>query len=254
MLDEVRPAGHEPTTLVLLFSDNGIPYPAGKTNLLEHGQNDPLVIYQPGQSTRGRTSRAVVSSLDFLPTILDWANVSVPAHTASVAALTGGSLLPWLDADPAPGAWRDTAFGSHQFHSLYAYYPTRSMRTRTHRLIHNLNYNLKFPILEDVANTEIWRALSEAGEAGNGSTTWAYNYSKYMHRPEWQLYDAEKDPLCLTNLAGTPEAADTLRQMQAELHAWRKATNDPWLPCNPATPSGAAGEPWLHTHSTVCAF
>ena len=30
------------------------------------------------------------------------------------------------DTGKAAAAWRDTAFGSHNFHSLYAYYPTRS--------------------------------------------------------------------------------------------------------------------------------
>ena len=99
----------------------------------------------------------------------------------------------------------------------------------------------------------MWHRLSEAGEAGN-ATGWAYEYAEYMHRPEWQLFDAESDPLCLKNLADDPGAARTLQQMQRELHAWRKATNDPWLACNPATPSGAADEPWLSTHSTICAF
>ena len=115
---------------MILFSDNGIPYPASKTNLIEPGQRDPLLIYQPGMRTRGRVSHAVVSSLDLFPTILDWANISAPAPHARVAPLTGGSLLPLLDSDPPSGAWRDTAFGSHQFHSLYAYYvSTRGAQT-----------------------------------------------------------------------------------------------------------------------------
>ena len=78
---QVRTAGHEPTTLTILFSDNGIPYPASKTNLIEPGQRDPLLIYQPGMGTRGRVSHAIVSSLDLYPTILDWANISAPTHT-----------------------------------------------------------------------------------------------------------------------------------------------------------------------------
>ena len=59
--------------LVVLFSDNGIPFPSGKTNLaFEQGQREPLLISSPSQKTRGRRSDKVVGALDFFPTILDW--------------------------------------------------------------------------------------------------------------------------------------------------------------------------------------
>ena len=80
------------------------------------------------------------------------------------------------------------------------------------------------------------------------------------------LFDVANDPLGLTNLADDPASQGTLRAMQQALRAWRAATSDPWLVCNPALPAHArasaslpdhtdAGfERWAATHSEECAF
>ena len=120
------------------------------------------------------------------------------------------------------------------------------------RLLHNLNYNLRFGILEDVAESETWKQIEAAGEAGN-ATGWVYDYHSYMFRPEWQLFDVVHDPLGLHNLADEPKHAATLRAMQAQLRAWQKATNDPWLGCNPAVPV-SPDAPWMQSHSEICSF
>lgn len=260
LLGEVAAAGAADTTLVFFFSDNGAPFPSAKTNLAyEQGQRSPLLISSPDQASHGRRSRHIVSSLDFMPTILAWTGLgSAYPSTATAggrpASLTGSSLLGLLDSDAAregADSPRPMAFGSHQFHSLYAYYPTRSLRTATHRLVHNIAYRGNFPILEDVFNTQTWRDIQAAGEAGN-ATGWVYNYTDYMHRPEWQLFDVVADPLCLGNLADDPAFASTLASMQEELRRWRERTHDPWLACNPTNPSPAG--PWTHAHSEICSF
>ena len=268
LLGELRAARVLDNTLVVFTSDNGIPFPSGKTNLLEQGQHEPLLISTPAQRAAAaagiaggiRNAGNVVSLLDLMPTILDWTGTTYPANArarGSPARLTGSSLLPLVRAhdDEAAATWRDTAFGSHNFHSLYAYYPTRSMVTPQYRLIHNLNYNLKYPILEDVYHTDTWSALMAIGEAGNSTQKqagWVYDYKWYMHRPEWQLFDVQADPLGLTNLAKDPKHAATLQSMQKSLHAWRVETSDPWIVCNPAVPG--SDDPWLQSHSSVCAF
>lgn len=250
ILREVAAAGAAESTLVLFFSDNGIPFPSGKTNLLEQGQHEPLLISSPAQATRGRRTQQVVSALDLAPTILQWAGVTYPAAATAgghPAALSGSSLLGSLDADGA--GWRGTAFGSHQFHSLYAYYPSRCMVDGRFRLIHNLAYHLKYPILEDVEGTATWKAIEAAGEAGN-ATGWAYDYHAYMRRPEWQLCDLQTDPLCLINLADDPAHDTEFRAMQQQLREWQVTTRDPWAACNPAT----SGPQWADTHSEICSF
>jgi arylsulfatase A-like enzyme len=261
-------------------------------------------MHRPGQAAPGGRVAAVVSALDFVPTILDWAGAVYPAEARAgfkPATLSGSSLLPLLPlllplpplppppsgAPPAPAAggageeggvgvgagvgasssssaaaaasaaasaaaerpaeWRGTAFATHQFHSLYAYYPMRTLRTATHRLVHNLNFNLKFAILEDVWGTDTWRAIENGTTRGGGapgSGSWVYNYTDYMLRPEYQLFDVQADPLNLRNLAGEEGAAATLRAMVGALQKWRLETNDPWAVCEPGQ-----GE-----HDSVCSF
>jgi N-sulfoglucosamine sulfohydrolase len=97
LLREVEAAGAKDSTLTIFFSDNGIPFPSGKTNLgFEQGQAEPLLISSPLQKHRGLLrSSAVVSSLDLLPTILDWAGVEYPRSATAAGkpvTLSGASL------------------------------------------------------------------------------------------------------------------------------------------------------------------
>jgi len=117
----------------------------------------------------------------------------------------------------------------------------------SYRLIHNLASHLRYAILEDVARTATWKAIVTAGEAGE-PTGWAYNYTEYMHRPEWQLCDVVADPLCLRNLAWEESHAATLREMQAALSAWQATTNDPWAQCTPSDAGGGSA------HDDICSF
>ena len=191
----------------------------------------------------------------------DWANVKYPSNArarGSAAHLTGSSLLPLLNEHSNTSetvlTWNNVAYGSHQFHSLYAYYPMRSMVNLKYRLIHNLNYNLKFPILEDVFDTKTWSDIERLGELGNDHPNgWVMNYTSYMFRPEWQLFDILIDPLCLHNLALNDSFVNILKSMQLDLYNWQKETSDPWIGCNPNVPTSKK-EAWSVTHSETCSF
>jgi len=278
LLAELESAGEAGSTLVFFFSDNGIPFPSGKTNFFEQGHGEPLIMRHPHQKHRGQRSAAVVSSLDFVPTMLAWAGLSYP-HTAragrKAAILTGSSLLPLLDQPgPASGhaasndshafgaqesnhvlpeSWRDTAFGSHQFHSLYAYYPMRTMRDGRYRLIHNLAHHLQFAILEDVETTDTWKMLQNGTTPTGNSSGWIYSLDGYLQRPEYQLFDMATDPMQLHNLASSTTHHKTLHAMQAALYQWRAFTNDPWLACNPQLPQTPPQPDW-QLHSQKCSF
>ncbi len=52
---------------------------------------------------------------------------------------------------------------------------------------------------------------------------------RYIHRPEFELFDLEADPLEATNLADKPEHAETLARMKKKLKAFQRRTKDPWI-------------------------
>lgn len=64
VLQELRDAEFENNTLVMYSSDNGIPFPNGRTNLYDSGIAEPMIISSPEHRERwGQTSDAYVSLL-----------------------------------------------------------------------------------------------------------------------------------------------------------------------------------------------
>jgi len=205
------------STLVIFLSDNGIPFPGAKTTLYDSGVRLPLIVHAPTGRAKGITNQAMVSWTDIAPTVLDWAGVK------PTPAMSGKSLLPILGAEDV--LERGTVFGSHQFHEITMYYPMRMIRTRTHKLIRNLAHPLPFPFASDLYGSDMWQGVLERKDTMLGRRS----RKAYEHRPKEELYDLEKDPNELTNLAESPKHADTLKELRTKLLAWQTATKDPWL-------------------------
>ena len=47
ILEELDAAGHTDDTLVIFTSDNGIPFPNGRTNLYDPGMAEPMLLSSP---------------------------------------------------------------------------------------------------------------------------------------------------------------------------------------------------------------
>lgn len=158
ILEELQAAGLDDETYIFYFSDNGIPWPVAKTNLYEPGMHEPLLVSPPGGLAEGRRCNALVSELDFMPTILEIANVSLAPYwlVSGYANFTGRSILPLLtnDAVTACNSSNDTlaeaVFASHQTHEIPMYYPMRAVRTDRYKLIWNIGYQLPYPIAGDL--------------------------------------------------------------------------------------------------------
>jgi N-acetylgalactosamine-6-sulfatase len=95
-LDEL---GIRDNTLVLFTSDNGGareanngPFKGGKTDLHEGGIRVPMIASWPNHILAGRTSDAIGSTIDLLPTFCAAAGVAVPDS----AQVDGINLLPHL--------------------------------------------------------------------------------------------------------------------------------------------------------------
>ncbi len=204
-------------TLVIFLSDNGIPFPGAKTTLYDTGVHLPLIVRSPNQKKRGLTNEAMVSWTDIAPTILDFAGVKPDT------AMLGKSFLPILEEEKAKG-W-DVVYGSHQFHEITMYYPMRMIRTRTHKLIHNLAHPLPYPFASDLHGSDMWQGILKRKDTMMGERS----RKAFENRPEWELYDLSKDPNELKNLAKSPDHAELLKGLQEKLKKWRTETKDPWL-------------------------
>lgn len=95
LMKRLRETGQAQNTVVILTSDNGIMHGShrimNKGVWYEEATRVPAIVRWPGVVEPGRTSPALVSSVDFLPTVLDLAGRR-PAPEAS----SGRSFLPVL--------------------------------------------------------------------------------------------------------------------------------------------------------------
>lgn len=231
VLQELRGAGVLNDTLIIFTSDNGIPFPSGRTNLYWPGTAEPLLVSSPEHPQRwGQVSDAYVSLLDLTPTILDWFSIPYPSYAifgSKTIQLTGRSLLPALEAEPL---WA-TVFSSQSHHEVTMSYPMRSVYHQNFRLIHNLSFKMPFPIDQDFYVSPTFQDLLNRTTTGR-PTGWYKDLHRYYYRERWELYDISRDPRETRNLAADPDLAQVLEMLKAQLVKWQWETHDPWV-CAP---------------------
>ncbi len=214
LMAELQKAGRDGDTLVLFVGDHGPQFPRGKNAVYEAGIRVPFLALWPGATTPHRDNR-LVSTIDFLPTILNAAGAKLPT------GLPGASLRPLLDGKDAP--WRQVLGAENNAHGDKDWRPQRTMRDGRWKLIHTL--------LPGRPNTKItpsggkpWIDLTQSSLPGSLG---AQVFATHRDTPQWQLYDLQNDPHEFRNLAGKPKHAAIEAGLRAQLEAWQRETNDP---------------------------
>jgi N-sulfoglucosamine sulfohydrolase len=229
-------------TLVIFVSDNGAPFLNSKTTLYDAGVRLPLLVCQPG-GKQGVTNPNMVSFLDVLLTSIEWAgiqngDVKTPLTGMSPPRL-GNPFLSILGASELLSAdqWKQHVFGSHTFHEVQNYWPTRFMRNHQFKYHRNIAWRLEFPFATDLYISLSWEGLrnaSKVAEAECPSDTpevmiGRRRLQNYIFRGPEELFDLENDPEELNNLAADPEFDSVLKEMRHTLENWQHDTSDMWL-------------------------
>ncbi len=217
--DAVR--AHLPRETLFLFSaDHGAQWPFAKWNLYESGVCVPLLVAWPGRIRAGARSDAMVSWIDFLPTLIEAAGGNAPA------GLDGRSFLPVLRE--AANNHRDRIFTTHANDNRMNVYPSRAVRDGQWKYIRNLHPEFAFTTHIDlVAGALGQRAFFATWEeAAKTDPRAAAIVRRYHARPAEELYDLATDPHEQRNLAAEPSQAGRLRALRGELDAWMKAQGD----------------------------
>ena len=223
LVQVLKELGVYDNTIVIFTSDHGMAFPGAKTTLYEPGMRVPMIVRDPRVDRRGIENSAMLSHVDLAPTILDMAealdgNAHDPQdfHGRSWAGLTG--------QESADG-W-DTVYASHTFHEIQMYYPMKVVHGRRYKLIWNIAYPLPYPFASDLWAASTWQRQYEQGpQTAYGKRT----VQRYIHRPQFELFDLTNDPDETKNLALLPEHAELLQTMQQELKAFQAKTKDPWI-------------------------
>ncbi|HET7695387.1 MAG TPA: sulfatase-like hydrolase/transferase [Vicinamibacterales bacterium] len=230
MLETLERAGELENTIVIVTSDNGMPFPRAKANVYDGGARVPLAIRWPAVAARGTVVDALVSLTDLAPTLLEAAGLK------PVAAMTGRTLLPLLRGDPQGG--REQVFIERERHANVRRgdlsYPVRAIRTKDYLYIRNFR-----PDRWPAGDPELYFAVGPFGDIDGGPAKTLLLDARSdpaiarffslatAKRPAEELYDLRRDPDQITNLAGTPSHRAEQRRLRDRLDRWLRETGDP---------------------------
>lgn len=239
LVEILKKNGKWKNTLFVFTSDHGMAFPGGKTTVYEGGLHVPFIVRNPNQTKRGNVNNAMISFVDIVPTLLDFAggyDAKAGAAKPEIATMPAGrrekkgpyrfhgrSFLSILDEKNSKN-W-DTIYASHTFHEIQMYYPMRVVRDRKYKLIWNIAHPLPYPFASDLWAAPTWQAQFKIGmDAPYGKRT----VREYIHRPKFEFYDISADPHESKNLANYPQFAKVLGEYTAKLRKFQNDTRDPW--------------------------
>lgn len=218
LIQHLKDAGKWKNTVIIYLSDNGAPFPGSKTNLYEASIRLPCVIKLPYSTAKNIKQDAMISWVDITPTLLDFGGALKDAPQVQ------GRSFKTICAEQNVKGW-DEVYASHSFHEITMYYPMRVVRERKYKLIYNIAHDLTYPSSMDLYNSYTWQWLLVHHINMLGKRP----IERYLHRPKFELYDIEKDPDELHNLAANPAYEKELERMKLKLKAFQQNTSDPWV-------------------------
>jgi len=226
-------AGVLDNTIIVMTGDHGFPFPRGKGNLYDWGSRVPLAIRWGNKVKPDRKVTDFVSFTDIAPTFLDAAGVDTPKE------MTGKSLLNVIESDKAGRVdkKRDFVVYGRERHTpaqkmpSMAGYPARALRTDKWLLITNLEPE-RWPAGVSAGATHPMNKHTDCDDGPTKRVIMAdldskFNALCFGKRGEVELFDCEKDPEHVNNLAGNPEYTKIIKKLSKKLVKYLEKTDDP---------------------------
>ncbi len=230
LLDVLRETGREKNTIVIITSDNGMPWPRSKRECYEYGIHVPLAMCWPAHMPGGRVIDDFISLADVGPTLLAAADMAIPDM------MSGRSFLDVVKSQrdglvDSSRTWVVTGKERHNpARAGNTCYPERAIRTDQFLLIWNLKPD-RWPVGATYGDIgwyyypELFRRIL-AGEERRPGVMAAFTKGTEK-RPEFELFDIKNDPGCLENLAGKAAFASVQAELSSRLKAVLEAQGDP---------------------------
>lgn len=254
MMVELKARGLAENTIVVFMGDNGDAMYRGKGTLYERGNHVPLIVRWPGVVKPGSRNAALVSGVDLAPTFLQAAGLKPDAKMSGMSlasvlrgAADNGRRFVVTERGWHPGALTVSegldyarAITGQRYKLIYNAQPAQpySPVDQGGRFLSKISGGgegeIKGEAIPAVARsdeeraTPAWRAVVRAHRAKALPEVIERIYFK-RPRPIFELYDLERDPFELTNLAGRPELKEVETELRQELDKWM-ALNGDYLP------------------------
>jgi len=214
--------GFAGNTLFIYTSDQGSEWPRCKWTVYDTGLLVPFIARWPGRIAPGTVVDALISMVDFTPTLVDLAG------GISAADLDGRSFKDvLLGRSPR---FRERIFASHTGDGEMNVFPQRCVRDERYKYVLNLRpentWTTHFTKVPGIPNShkEIWDTWVERAKTDPAA---ARLLARIEHHPAEELYDTQADPDEFNNLAREPGMQAILESLRRELRQWMTAQGDP---------------------------
>ncbi len=214
VLSQLEKDGLAGDTIVFFYGDHGSGMPRSKRWPYNSGLQVPLIVhipekfrhlapkdYRPG----GETSR-LVGFIDLAPTLLSLCGIQPPAH------MQGHAFLGEFEAPEQPLLYGFRGRMDERYDLV------RSVRDKRYIYIRNYMphriYGQHIAYMFETPTTQVWKDLYDQGKLNAAQRRF------WETKPSEELYDLEKDPDEVNNLAGSAahrEILERLRKAQQEL-------------------------------------
>jgi N-sulfoglucosamine sulfohydrolase len=234
MIELLEKRGELENTIIIVTSDNGMPFPRVKGHVYEDANHLPLAIMWKGHiQTPGRKIEDFISFIDIAPTFLDVAGVD--EKTSGMQEITGRSFTDIIKSsnkkliDPKRdhvliGRERTDPGRPHDWG-----YPVRGIVKNGFIYTHNYEPD-RWPSGDpetgymDTDNGPTKTAILSAYKRGEHKDLYNLSFAK---RGADELYHISTDTFCMKNIAADKSYSSMLQQLKKQMEQELKNQNDP---------------------------
>jgi arylsulfatase A-like enzyme len=195
LIDALDELGIADNTVLIYSSDHGSSFGSNsvgsKANPYDESIRVPFLVRWPGQVPAGQRSDRMIGTIDLFPTLCGLAGLQAPKHCGGLDF--SGVLLGGDGPDPESQLI----------------------------LVNNVRRNYYRTVVDPGARNHFYPF--------RGVRTKRYSYV-FNADGEWLLFDNQKDPYQLNNLANDPAHADLRADLRARLDRWMAQAEDPFIP------------------------
>ena len=214
ILEELKDDGLLDNTIIFWYTDHGGPLPRQKRMLYDSGLKVPMIIRFPARQFAGQRDRRLISFIDLAPTLLSLASIAPPSHIQGKAFLgkyarTQEPVYIFGAADRFDETTdRIRSVKDKRFKYIKHYYPEKPMFLE-------VAYRNQMPVMKELLR------LREEGNLTDEQSLWFRD-----QKPNEELFDLQKDPFELHNLADDHAYKSKLEEMREACNRWVIDIND----------------------------
>jgi N-sulfoglucosamine sulfohydrolase len=243
MIEKLEEIGELDNTIIIVTSDNGMPFPRAKVNLYDWGTRIPLAIRWGDKIVPGRVIDDFMLLTDFAPTLLEAAGLSIPEQ------MTGKSLMNIFTSHLGGilEIERDHVITALERHTYTRpdgeTYPMRAIRTHDFLYIRNFKPE-RWPAgnPDFISSNKTFFGDVDAAPTKSFMVQYREKYPfqyelSFGKRPFEELYQVHKDKYQVNNIAENPLYKSVKDSLASKLISTLEATGDPRV---------SGEDPWQH--------